>query len=84
MEGRSIFGERPRLPLLIGRMAPSFVAIHRPGHTLSLSVDRLLALCNERAPLIAGDADALSSCELLDWLRWQNALWKHKRIYPEP
>jgi phosphoglycerol transferase MdoB-like AlkP superfamily enzyme len=82
MEGRSIFGERRQLPLLIGRMAPNFVAIHRPNRTVSLSVDRLLALCSEEAPLIAGDPMALSSCELLAWLRWQNALWKHKRIYP--
>jgi arylsulfatase A-like enzyme len=83
MEGYSIFGERPKHPLLLGRMAPESVAIYRPDLTRSLSIDELVAVCDDHAPLLSGDAEALDACELLDWLRWQNALWKYKRIFPE-
>ena len=84
MEGFSIFGERPAHPLLLGRMAPESVAIYRPGRTRSLSVEHLVELCDGRHSLLRGDAQAFSACELLTWLRWQNALWKYKRILPEP
>jgi phosphoglycerol transferase MdoB-like AlkP superfamily enzyme len=83
MEGYSIFGRRPEYPLLLGRMAPESVAVYRAHATRSLSVDQLVAACEDHAPLLRGDAAGLDACELLDWLRWQNALWKYKRIFPE-
>jgi phosphoglycerol transferase MdoB-like AlkP superfamily enzyme len=84
MAGESIFGARPEHPILLGRMAPESVAIYRPGRTRSVSVEHLVELCDRQQALLRGDAQALSSCELLAWLRWQNALWKYKRIFPEP
>jgi arylsulfatase A-like enzyme len=83
MEGLSIFGQRPKHPVLLGRRAPDDVAIYRPGHTHSLSVEHLVKLCDGRHTLLHGDEQALNSCELLAWLRWQNALWKYNRIFPD-
>jgi phosphoglycerol transferase MdoB-like AlkP superfamily enzyme len=82
MEGYSIFGERPAHPLLLGRMAPDEAAIYRPGHTHSLSVRRLSRMCLARHALLDNDPDALSACELMAWLRWQNGLWRFNRILP--
>src|SRR5262249_49869289 len=76
MEGMSIFGARPQHPLLLGRMAPESAAIYRPGRTRSVSVEQLDRLCDAGDSLLRRDAQALSACELLAWLRWQNALWK--------
>jgi phosphoglycerol transferase MdoB-like AlkP superfamily enzyme len=83
MAGYSIFGQRPGHALLLGRMAPENVAIYGSKATRSLSIDQLVSACDLRLPLLHGDASALDACELLDWLRWQNALWKYKRIFPE-
>jgi arylsulfatase A-like enzyme len=83
MTGYSIFGKRPHYPLLVGRMAPRNVAIYRPGNTVSVKARRILTLCRKKKPLIADDPQALSACDLWSWLRWQDALWKYKLIYPE-
>jgi arylsulfatase A-like enzyme len=83
MTGFSIFGSRPRIPVLVGRMAPKEVALYRPGHTKSVKTSRLREMCQKNQPMIAGDPQALSACDLWTWVRWQDALWKYKLIVPE-
>jgi arylsulfatase A-like enzyme len=82
MTGHSIFGLRAKLPMLVGRQGPKYIALYRPGKTQSMTPGRLRELCDQSAPIFNGDAYALSSCELLGWLQLQNALWNEGRIFP--
>jgi arylsulfatase A-like enzyme len=83
MTGHSIFGRRPKLPMLVGRVGPKYVALYRPGSkTRSMTPAFLKELCEQKKPVFEGDAYALDACELLAWLRLQDALWQEKRLYP--
>jgi arylsulfatase A-like enzyme len=82
MTGHSIFGTRPKFPQLVGRAAPQNAAIYRPDRTRKVKTRRLLTLCRQGKRIIANDAQAITACELWSWLRWQDALWRYKLIYP--
>ena len=84
MLGHSIFGRRARLPQLVGRMGPRSVSLHRPGRSRNVSMGRLQAMCELNQPVLPNDAEALSPCELLSWIRWRDGLWSNKRLLPPP
>jgi arylsulfatase A-like enzyme len=82
MTGYSIFGTRPKFPVLFGRMPPERVAVYRPGHTESATPSELLSMCAQKRGLIHGDPKALTACELLAFMQFEDALWKYKRLFP--
>jgi arylsulfatase A-like enzyme len=82
MTGYSIFGTRAEFPVLVGSMPGDRVAVYRPSRTESLPTRELPARCAAGEVLIADDAKALTACELLAWLQFEEVLWRRKRIVP--
>ncbi len=83
MTGFSIFGRRPQLPMLIGRVGPKYVALYLPNHqTRSMTMGMLGQLCASKQPIFEKEPKAMSACDLQRWVRWQNVLWSDKRLFP--
>ncbi|HEX2676171.1 MAG TPA: LTA synthase family protein, partial [Polyangiales bacterium] len=82
MMGLSIFGLRREHPMLVGRVGPKYVALYRPGRTESLTMGALRDRCTNKEPVLANDRIALSSCDLLHWVTWQDTLWSQKKLFP--
>jgi arylsulfatase A-like enzyme len=81
MMGHSVFGTRPDLPFLAGRIGSrrAFVKTREAERELPLAEVR--ALCQRHEPLLAGPTP-VDACDLALWFDWQDALWALRRLAP--
>ncbi len=81
MMGHSVFGSRPQLPFLAGRIGArrAFVKVQSTEHEMPMA--ELGALCQRHEPLLAVPTP-VDACELVLWFDWQDALWALRRLAP--
>ncbi len=83
LTGRSIFGDRPAYPLLIGRIGERLAFVHDGKAPVQLPTGSVRDRCNAREALDARLDGRLSACQLAEWLDWQDSLWATRRLFPQ-
>lgn len=86
MTGHSVFGRRPQLPLILGRVGGRTAFVQWQTHFAELSTEDLRERCAAKEPLLgAGVADPpdFDACDFAAWLKWQDGLWDGKRLFPQ-
>ena len=81
MLGASVFGRRPGLPFLAGRVGGrvAFAKVADSKHEMPMA--EVARLCAEKLPLLPVPTP-VDACELDLWFRWQDALWSLRRLAP--
>lgn len=80
--GYSIFGERRRHPLIVGRTG------QRSGHIQSgtarntFPIGGLASMCERGTALLADGSSPVSACQLDAWFHWLDAVWRGHRLFP--
>lgn len=89
MGGHSIFGRRPGLPLVLGRVGGRTAYAQWQGADkllrAELSGDELRRRCEANEPLFGAgsqDPQGFGACDFAAWLAWQDGLWDAKRLFP--
>lgn len=82
MLGYSIFGQRRRHPLIVGRIGSRMAYASTPTARRELPLGVLHELCAAGEPLLPGVPGALGPCELDAWFDWLDGLWRAHRLYP--
>lgn len=78
MLGASIFGRRPQLPWLVGRIGTRSAWLHTATADRELPTGLLRQLCEQKQGLAIGP-DLPNACDVSEWLDWQDQLWQTRR-----
>ena len=81
MLGASIFGRRPQLPWLVGRVGTRSAWLHTPTANRELPTGLLRDLCQQKQELAIAP-DLPNACDVSEWLDWQDQLWQTRRWRP--
>lgn len=81
MLGASIFGRRPQLPWLVGRVGTRSAWLNAPAANRELPTGLLRQLCKDKQNLVTAP-DAPNACDVSEWLDWQDQLWQTRRWRP--
>ncbi len=82
MTGKSIFGSRRQTPWLLGRVGGRLVYANNQHSQHEATRSTLQTICEQGSKLVPKGEDWVTACDVLDWLRWQDALWSNRRLYP--
>ena len=82
LSGWSIFGRRPQLPLLIGRVGERIAFLRTADVAVERTVASVRGACDRREVLLSALGEDVTACDLLAWLAWQDALWAGRRLFP--
>lgn len=86
MTGHSVFGTRPGLPLILGRVGGRVAYAQWGLRRVELTFEDLRQRCatGERllGPAIVDPPD-FNACDFAAWLRWQDSLWGSKLLFPQ-
>ena len=82
MTGKSIFGSRAEVSWLLGRVGQRLVYARNAESEHEATHDTLKVICDKGSKLVPKGRNWLSSCDVIDWLNWQDALWSNRRLFP--
>jgi hypothetical protein len=82
LTGRSLFGRRPALPFLVGRVGERLALARSRDAAVELPPGSLLDWCAEGRTLIEAMGERWTACDMQAWLVWQDALWDGRRLFP--
>ncbi len=82
LTGLSIFGRRPHIPFLLGRIGGRVAYVQTPQARHEASVASLHAICDGGTLLLPKGPQPLDACDVLQWIRWQDELWQARRLFP--
>lgn len=80
--GYSIFGERRRHPLIVGRTGRRSAYVQTRTARASLAMGTLDDLCEAGSPLLADGSAPITACALDAYYRWLDAVWAGHRLFP--
>lgn len=81
--GASIFGRRPSVPTIVGRVGARRVMMADATRKLEHSMGTARRLCRNKEPFFGGaGAHDLDACDVLDYFAWQDELYRKARLLP--
>ena len=84
LTGHSVFGKRCTLPWLVGRIGGRLTYLHTATARREVPIGMLDRWCAAGKEVLSDGSAPLSACELAGWIRWQDALWASRRLFPAP
>ena len=82
MGGESIFGKRPKHPLLLGRVGSRLVLARTPEASVELPVGEVREDCARHVVFLHTNKGDFTACDAIAWLDWRDALWSAGRLFP--
>ncbi|MCO4763620.1 MAG: LTA synthase family protein, partial [Myxococcales bacterium] len=79
--GLSLFGRRADVPVLVGRVGVREAYVFDHGVEAEWQVGAVVERCKANQPLGEGFR-TLTACDLVAWMRWSDALWSLRRLFP--